>query len=104
MRGRNCRDRRGRLGVRASRLSCLARPRGGLVDRTRERARAVATESLYGAPLSPLVDIWGRDFDELAGAAARHGQPPASMKGQGGHRCQRSRRPAGASRNHRGNL
>ena len=40
-----------------------------LVDRTRERARAVATDIRYGAPLSPLVDIWGGDFDGLAGAA-----------------------------------
>jgi L-lactate dehydrogenase len=40
-----------------------------LVDRTRERARAVATDIRYGAPLSPLVDIWDGDFDELAGAA-----------------------------------
>jgi shikimate 5-dehydrogenase len=40
-----------------------------LVDRTRERARAVATDIRYGAPLSPLIDIWDGDFDELAGAA-----------------------------------
>jgi len=40
-----------------------------LVNRTRERARAVATDIRYGAPLSPLVDIWDGDFDELAGAA-----------------------------------
>ncbi len=40
-----------------------------LVDRTRERARAVATDMRYGAPLSPLVDIRDGDFNDLAGAA-----------------------------------
>jgi L-lactate dehydrogenase len=40
-----------------------------LVDRTRERARAVATDMRYGAPLSPLVDIRDGDFSDLAGAA-----------------------------------
>src|SRR5712691_9180621 len=40
-----------------------------LVDRTRERARAVATDLRYGTPLSPLVDIWDGDFNDLAGAA-----------------------------------
>jgi L-lactate dehydrogenase len=39
-----------------------------LVDRTRERARAVATDIRYGAPLSPLVDIRDGDYNELAGA------------------------------------
>src|SRR5260370_2770015 len=40
-----------------------------LVDRTRERARAVATDLRYGAPLSPLVDVRDGDFNDLAGAA-----------------------------------
>jgi L-lactate dehydrogenase len=40
-----------------------------LVDRTRERARAVATDLRYGTPLSPAVDIQDGDFDSLAGAA-----------------------------------
>ena len=40
-----------------------------LVDRTRERARAVATDLRYGIPLSPLVDIRDGDFNDLAGAA-----------------------------------
>jgi L-lactate dehydrogenase len=40
-----------------------------LVDRTRERARAVATDMRYGAPLSPAVDIRDGDFNDLAGAA-----------------------------------
>lgn len=39
-----------------------------LVDRTRERARAVATDLRYGTPLSPLVDIRDGEFDDLAGA------------------------------------
>ena len=41
----------------------------GLVDRTRERARAVATDLRYGTPLWPLVDIRDGDFNDLAGAA-----------------------------------
>jgi L-lactate dehydrogenase len=40
-----------------------------LVDRTRERAKAVATDIRYGAPLSPLVDIRDGDYQDLAGAA-----------------------------------
>src|ERR1700688_1873730 len=40
-----------------------------LVDRTPERARAVATDLRYGTPLSPLVDIRDGEFDDLAGAA-----------------------------------
>ena len=40
-----------------------------LVDRTRERARAVATDMRYGAPLSPTVDIRDGDFADLAEAA-----------------------------------
>jgi len=40
-----------------------------LVDRTRERARAVATDLRYGTPLSPLVDIRDGDFNDLTGAA-----------------------------------
>jgi L-lactate dehydrogenase len=40
-----------------------------LVDRTRERAKAVATDMRYGAPLSPLVDIRDGDFNDLKGAA-----------------------------------
>lgn len=40
-----------------------------LVDRTRQRAQAVATDIRYGTPLSPLVDIRDGDFHDLAGAA-----------------------------------
>jgi L-lactate dehydrogenase len=40
-----------------------------LVDRTRARAKAVATDMRYGIPLSPLVDIRDGDFNDLAGAA-----------------------------------
>jgi L-lactate dehydrogenase len=40
-----------------------------LVDRTRARAKAVATDLRYGAPLSPLVDIRDGDLDDLTGAA-----------------------------------
>ena len=40
-----------------------------LVDRTRERAKAVAADIGYGAPLSPMLEIRDGDFDDLAGAA-----------------------------------
>jgi L-lactate dehydrogenase len=40
-----------------------------LVDRTRRRAKAVATDIRYGAPLSPLSNIIDGDYQDLAGAA-----------------------------------
>jgi L-lactate dehydrogenase len=40
-----------------------------LIDRTRERAKAVATDMRYGAALSPTVDIRDGDYADLAGAA-----------------------------------
>jgi L-lactate dehydrogenase len=39
-----------------------------LVDRTRERAKAVAADMRYGAPLSPALDIRDGDYKDLAGA------------------------------------
>jgi L-lactate dehydrogenase len=38
-----------------------------LVDRTRERARAVATDMRYGAPLAGRVEIEDGDYADLAG-------------------------------------
>jgi L-lactate dehydrogenase len=40
-----------------------------LVDRTRKRAKAVATDIRYGVPVSPLTDISDGDYKDLAGAA-----------------------------------
>ena len=40
-----------------------------LVDRTAERATAVATDIRYGAPLSPTVEITAGDWSDLAGAS-----------------------------------
>jgi L-lactate dehydrogenase len=40
-----------------------------LVNRTRKRAKAVATDIRYGLPLSPLADIGDGDYKDLAGAA-----------------------------------
>jgi L-lactate dehydrogenase len=40
-----------------------------LVDRTRSRAKAVATDIRYGAPLSPLSNINDGDYQDLAGAS-----------------------------------
>jgi L-lactate dehydrogenase len=39
------------------------------VDRTRKRAKAVATDLLYGSPLCPKTDVVDGDYDDLAGAA-----------------------------------
>ncbi len=39
-----------------------------IVDRTRARARAVAADLRYGAPLCPVVDLRDGDYAELAGA------------------------------------
>ena len=39
-----------------------------LVDRTPERAVAVAADMRYGSPLSPPLDLVAGDVDELAGA------------------------------------
>jgi L-lactate dehydrogenase len=40
-----------------------------LVDRTPERAKAVATDMRYGTPLSPSIDLRDGDYAALAGAA-----------------------------------
>src|SRR5258708_40195653 len=41
-----------------------------VLNRDRKRAKAVATDLQYGAPLSPQpVDIRGGDYSDLAGAA-----------------------------------
>jgi L-lactate dehydrogenase len=40
-----------------------------LVDRTRKRAEAVATDLRYGAPLAPKATIRDGDYDDLAGTA-----------------------------------
>jgi L-lactate dehydrogenase len=40
-----------------------------LVDRTRARAKGVAADIRYGAPLGPAVDIRDGDYADLAGAA-----------------------------------
>ena len=40
-----------------------------LVDRTRRRARAVATDMRHGAPLSDVIDLRDGDYADLTGAA-----------------------------------
>ncbi len=40
-----------------------------IVDRTRKRAKAVATDLLYGSPLGPKTEVVDGDYDDLAGAA-----------------------------------
>jgi L-lactate dehydrogenase len=40
-----------------------------IVDRTRKRAKAVATDLRYGSPLCPKTDVVDGDYDDLADAA-----------------------------------
>ncbi len=40
-----------------------------LLNRGRERAKGVATDMQYGAPLSGVVDLYDGDYSDLAGAA-----------------------------------
>jgi L-lactate dehydrogenase len=40
-----------------------------LVNKTRKRAEAIATDLRYGAALSPVIDIYDGDYSDLAGAA-----------------------------------
>src|SRR5258708_12692864 len=40
-----------------------------IVDRTRKRAKAVATDLLYGSPLGPKTEVVDGDYDDLAGPA-----------------------------------
>ena len=40
-----------------------------IVDRNRKRAKAVATDLLYGSPLCPKTDVVDGDYDDLADAA-----------------------------------
>jgi L-lactate dehydrogenase len=40
-----------------------------IVDRTRKRAKAVATDLLYGSPLCPKTEVVDGDYDDLADAA-----------------------------------
>src|SRR3979490_2439543 len=40
-----------------------------LVDRTRKRAEAVATDLRYGTPLVPKVTVTDGDYGDLSGAA-----------------------------------
>src|ERR1700686_5325420 len=37
-----------------------------IVDRTRKRAKAVATDLRYGSPLCPKTSLAHRDYDDLA--------------------------------------
>jgi L-lactate dehydrogenase len=60
----------GRVGV-ACALSLVTRGSAreiAIVDRTRARARAVAADLRYGAPLCPVVDVRDGEYAELTGA------------------------------------
>jgi L-lactate dehydrogenase len=53
-------------------LACVSRGTARdivLVDRTRRRAEAVATDLRYGTPLSPKVTVVDGDYADLAGSA-----------------------------------
>jgi L-lactate dehydrogenase len=61
----------GRVGC-ACALACVTRGTARdivLVDRTRRRAEAVATDLRYGTPLTPKVTIADGDYADLAGSA-----------------------------------
>jgi L-lactate dehydrogenase len=40
-----------------------------IIDRTRKRAKAVATDLLYGSPLCPKTEVVDGDYDDLTDAA-----------------------------------
>ncbi len=40
-----------------------------LWNRTGRRAKGMATDMRYGAPLSPAIEVWDGDLEDLAGAA-----------------------------------
>ncbi|HEY1572944.1 MAG TPA: hypothetical protein VGG05_16500 [Pseudonocardiaceae bacterium] len=40
-----------------------------LVDKDAARAKGVAADMRYASPLSPVVDVWAGDYDDLTGAA-----------------------------------
>jgi len=53
-------------------LSCVTRGSAHelvLVDRTRKRAEAVATDLRYGTPLTPKITVTDGDYADLAGSA-----------------------------------
>jgi L-lactate dehydrogenase len=61
----------GRVGC-ACALACVTRGSARdlvLVDRTRKRAEAVATDLRYGTPFAPKVTITDGDYADLAGSA-----------------------------------
>jgi glutamyl-tRNA reductase len=51
-----------------------------LVDRTRTRAEAVATDIRYGLPLLPRAEITAGDYDSLAGCERRRRAARSSTK------------------------
>src|SRR5438132_10338760 len=76
-----------------------------LIDRTAGRARAVALDMRYGAPVSPTVDVRDGSYEDLNGAdlvmitagvnekaAGRHGSQRCPGPAQTA-RCQRRRLP-----------
>jgi L-lactate dehydrogenase len=67
-----------------------------LVDRTRARAKAVATDMRYGAPLSEVIDLRDGDYSDLAGAGLvmvtvgineKTGGPPTAATRPAGSSC-----------------
>jgi L-lactate dehydrogenase len=61
----------GRVGC-ACALAAVARGSARnivIVDRTRKRAKAVATDLLYGSPLCPKTEVVDGDYEDLAEAA-----------------------------------
>ena len=75
-----------------------------LLNRTRKRAEAVATDMRYGTPLSPVTEIRDGDYEDLAGAAADHDHGRRQREVRRCHRPQRSGRAAQAPQRERQSL
>jgi L-lactate dehydrogenase len=72
----------GRVGC-ACALAAVARGSARaivLVDRTRKRAKAVATDLRYGSPLCPKATIVDGDYDEKAGGATDRNDPEGRLR------------------------
>jgi len=87
--------RKGRQRVRACGRGSRECPQIVILDRTRKRAKAVATDLLYGSPLGPKTEVVDGDYDDLAGAALVMITAGINRKSRRSHR---SKRPQGRLR------
>jgi L-lactate dehydrogenase len=88
----------GRVGC-ACALGAIVRGSGReivIVDRTRKRANAVATDLRYGSPLCPKTMVIDGDYEDLADA--RLVMITAGINDRRSHRPQRSQRSIAPTR------